>query len=95
MEASWGGERPMKVGSAAALKEAAECLPFRAICKVEIFWKRLEEKLKTFGFLWKLENFLSSDAGLNVEDSQMMTVEKTTGLFIGPSMVAYLELNLS
>jgi len=78
----------------AALEEAAECLHFRAICMVEIFLKRLEEKLRTFGLLWKLENFLSLDAGLNVEDSQMMIVEKTTEHFIGPSMAAYLEINL-
>jgi len=59
----------------------------------------LKEKLKAFVFLEILRAFLFSDAGLNDEDSQRMTVEKTIGLFIGLSMVeirdAYLELNLN
>jgi len=52
----------------------------------------LKEKLKAFGLR-------STDVGLNVEDSQVMTIEKTIGLFIGPSMAevrdSYLKPNLS
>ena len=40
----------MKVGSAAGLKEAAECLPFGAIYMVNFFLKKVEESLKSFGF---------------------------------------------
>ena len=98
MEASWGGERPMKVGSAAALKEAAECLPFGAIYMVSFFekgWRKLEK-------LWvqKISRALFSDAGLIGRDEQPseLTVERP-GSFIGSLMAeisdAYCELNLS
>jgi len=77
MGASWEGEPPTVVFVAAALEEAARCLPFWAIPMVEI----LEKIWKKFEVLWVLKKAYklckTSDTKFVLEeDSQMMTVER-------------------
>ena len=84
MGASWGGEPPVVVGPAAALEETTEWLAFWGHLHGENLWEDLR-KVKALWVLKKLKSFCST-AGLEEEGSQMMIVEKTTSLFIGPSM---------